>query len=256
MRVALTFDAEHPDRPHSPPGNTQRLLDVLDQGRVRATFFLQGRWVRAQPEVARRVAEEGHLVGNHSHYHTRMRLLTAEGFRTDVLDAERAIGDVVGVDPRPWFRLPFGSGHDDRRLARLLEELGYRNVGWDVDAFDWKEIRSARELEDAVVNETFAVDGHAIVLMHAWSETAAQALPRIVERLLGHGAELCTVANLTVDPRTTASTPNEGPDLDELVRRRPGNLAEEQERMSTEATVAPIVRTVTVNRPPEEAFRI
>ena len=220
MRVALTFDAEHPDRPHSPPGNTQRLLDVLDQGGVRATFFLQGRWVRAQPEVARRVAEEGHLVGNHSHYHTRMRLLTAEGFRTDVLDAERAIAEVVGVDPRPWFRLPFGSGHGDRRLAGLLDELGYRNVGWDVDAFDWEEERSAAEVEDALVEETLACDARAIVLMHAWSETTALALPGILDRLRRHGADLCTVAELHVIPRTTASTPNEGPYLDDLVRGR------------------------------------
>src|SRR5712691_6141309 len=125
MRVALTFDAEHPDRPHSPPGNELRVLEVLARERLRASFFLQGRWVRAQPEVARRVGEEGHLVGNHSHYHARMRLLTAEGFRTDVLDAERAISEVVGVDPRPWFRLPFGSGNGSARLAGLLGELGY-----------------------------------------------------------------------------------------------------------------------------------
>jgi peptidoglycan/xylan/chitin deacetylase (PgdA/CDA1 family) len=220
MHVALTFDAEHPDRPHSPPGMTESLLDILRQAGVRVTFFLQGRWVRSQPDAARRIAEDGHLVGNHSHYHTRMRLLTADGFRTDVLDAERAIAEVVGVDPRPWFRLPFGSGNGDRRLAELLQDLGYRNVGWDVDAFDWKETRTADEVEDAVVKETIACGAQAIVLQHAWSETTAHALPRIIDRLRGHGAVLCTVAELSNDPRATVTTPNEGPNLDELVRAR------------------------------------
>ena len=55
MRVALTFDAEHPDRPHR-PGVQEGILDVLRDRSVRATFFLQGRWVEAFPETARRVA--------------------------------------------------------------------------------------------------------------------------------------------------------------------------------------------------------
>jgi peptidoglycan-N-acetylglucosamine deacetylase len=226
MQVALTFDAEHPDRPHCPPGNEERVLEVLAREGVRATLFLQGRWVQAHPGVARRVAQEGHLVGNHSHYHVRMRLLSADGFRTDVLNAERAIAETIGADPRPWFRLPFGSGHGDDRLARLLEELGYRNVGWDVDGFDWKENTSARDVEDSIVREALACQSQAIVLMHTWSETTVHALPRIVGRLRQQGASFCTVAELPVAPRATASTPNEGASLEELVggRGAPGSL--------------------------------
>lgn len=65
MRVALTFDAEHPDRPTSGDHDAQ-VLDELARLGVRATFFLQGRWVEARPRLARRVAEEGHVVGNHT----------------------------------------------------------------------------------------------------------------------------------------------------------------------------------------------
>jgi peptidoglycan-N-acetylglucosamine deacetylase len=223
MRVALTFDAEHPYGAHCPPGNEQRVLDVLAREEVRATFFLQGRWTLACPEVARRIAGDGHLVGNHSHYHVRMRLLTADGFRTDVLDAEKAIIDVVGAEPRPWFRLPFGSGNGDRRLARLLEELGYRNVGWDVDAFDWDETRSARE--DSVVRATDGSDAQAIVLMHTWPATTVRALPPMIGRLRDRGATFCTVAELPVAPRATAFTPNEGPSLDRLMRDRRGEAS-------------------------------
>jgi peptidoglycan/xylan/chitin deacetylase (PgdA/CDA1 family) len=223
MRVALTFDAEHPDRPHCPPANEERLLDVLGEEGVRASFFLQGRWVLARPDVARRVAEDGHLVGNHSHYHSRMRLLTAEGVRTDVLNAEKAISEVLGVDPRPWFRLPFGSGHRSDRLAELLETLGYRNVGWDVDSFDWDDTRSAKDIETSVVEETLACGPRAIVLMHGWPETSALALPGIIGRLRDEGATFIALDEWSGSPRTTVSTPNEGPSVIELLEeRRPG----------------------------------
>ena len=114
FRVALTFDAEHPDRP-THPGVAESILTSLDQAQVRATFFIQGRWAEAEPRTARRIAEGGHLVGNHSHYHARMPLFHADGFLTDVNAAEAVIRDVVGVDPRPWFRCPFGAGITTRR---------------------------------------------------------------------------------------------------------------------------------------------
>jgi peptidoglycan-N-acetylglucosamine deacetylase len=221
MRVALTFDAEHPDRPHSPPGSEDRLLEVLAAEGVPASFFVQGRWAQARPETAKRIADEGHLVGNHSHYHTRMRLLTAEGFRTDILAAERVIRSVVGVDPRPWFRLPFGSGHASDRVHSLIAELGYRNVGWDVDAFDWYETRSATEVEETVVGGVLAVGGDAIVLMHAWPATTPIALTGIIAALRGRGFTFETVDRWPEPPRASVTTPNEGPPLDDLLADRP-----------------------------------
>ncbi|MFZ9703020.1 MAG: polysaccharide deacetylase family protein, partial [Candidatus Limnocylindrus sp.] len=68
MRVALTFDAEHPDRPHHLVGSEDRLRETLGTLEVRGTFFVQGRWAEAFPDQARRIAEDGHLIGNHSHY--------------------------------------------------------------------------------------------------------------------------------------------------------------------------------------------
>ena len=75
IRVALTFDAEHPDRPTraATSGCSTRWLPAA----TRATFFVQGRWAEANPAVARRIARSGHLVGSHSFYHARMPLLTA-----------------------------------------------------------------------------------------------------------------------------------------------------------------------------------
>ena len=103
LRVALTFDAEHPDRP-STPGVQERLLEAIDRYGVRASFFVQGRWAEAYPKTAARIPAGGHLVGSHSHYHARMPLLNARGLRSDIGDAQRYVTDATGVDPRPWFR--------------------------------------------------------------------------------------------------------------------------------------------------------
>ena len=79
----------------------------------------------ANPSLVRRIADEGHLIGNHSTYHARMTLLSDEGLRADVRQAGETISELAGVDPTPWFRRPFGDGHDDERArargARLPE---------------------------------------------------------------------------------------------------------------------------------------
>ena len=194
MRVALTFDTEHPGRP-SPPGVTESILATLDREAVRATFFLQGRWVRAYPGLARRIAEAGHAIGNHSHHHAPMDALTDEWLRRDVREAEETIQAAAGVDPRPWFRCPFGSGMEDPRVLGLLDELGYVHVGWDVDPQDWEEARTVEELSSRVL-EGVAEPEEAIVLMHGWPGVTAEALPQLIESLREAGAELVDVPAL------------------------------------------------------------
>ena len=193
LRVAITFDAEHPDRSQCPPGTQDAILDALDDAGLRATFFLQGRWVTAYPATARRLVAQGHLIGSHSDYHCRMPLLTNDGVRADVAGAERAIMDVAGVDPRPWFRCPFGEGHDDPRVLSLLEDLGYRNVHWDVDGADWEDDREASEVERSIVDGTLGAGGDVVVLLHTWPAPTLAAFPGIVRRLHEAGASMITV---------------------------------------------------------------
>ena len=190
LRVALTFDAEHPDRSHCPPGTQDRVLEILSDAGVRSTFFLQGRWVSAYPESARRIAGAGHLVGNHSDHHAHVTEFSDEGLRADVSAAEESIREIAATDPRPWFRCPFGDGHDDPRVLDVLGGLGYRNVHWDVEAFDWEEGLDADAVTRNVVD---GVSEHAIVLFHTWPETTPPALVRVVDRLRDAGAALVTV---------------------------------------------------------------
>jgi peptidoglycan-N-acetylglucosamine deacetylase len=189
LRVALTFDAEHPSRSHCPPEATERILSALFDAGIRATFFVQGRWASAYPERARAVADHGHLVGNHSHYHARFSFLSPKGIREDLARAEAAIVETAGVDPKPWFRLPFGDGDGDVSLAEVLASVGYHHEGWDVDPNDWDPARSPGDVEQDVVEGVLAVGDGAIVLLHAWPTTTVEALPHILHRLRAEGAE-------------------------------------------------------------------
>ena len=201
FRVALTFDAEHPDRP-SRPGVAESILATLENGAIRATFFVQGRWAEAYPDTARRIGRAGHLVGNHSHYHARMPLLSTAGFETDVRAAEAVIGDVMGVDPRPWFRCPFGAGDDDPRIIAALTGLGYRQVGWDVVPADWEQPADA--VETSVVEGAIAGGDGSVVLLHTWPASTGSALPAIIQRLTEAGARFVGVDELERVPERAA----------------------------------------------------
>jgi peptidoglycan/xylan/chitin deacetylase (PgdA/CDA1 family) len=192
FRVALTFDAEHPDRP-TRSGIQEELLQALDREGVRATFFIQGRWAEAYPDTAQKVARAGHLIGSHSFYHARMPLFSDEGLATDVKSAEDVIRQVLGVDPRPWFRCPFGAGSDDPRVLRALEQLGYRDVGWNVSPDDWDVASTDASVEERVVQGTVEQGDAAVVLMHTWPRPTLAALPGIVARLRDAGAEFATI---------------------------------------------------------------
>lgn len=198
-RVALTFDTEHADRPFEDEG-TAHVYDVLRDHGVRATAFIQGRWAEAYPDLARRIAADGHVIGNHSHFHARMELLTPEGRREDIDRATAAVEEATGVDPRPWFRCPFGAGtHDDAVLADI-DAAGYREVRWDVDPEDWESTASAEGVERAVVEGARRVGDGAVILMHPWTRGTGGSIGAIIERLRDEGATFVAVDDLETLP--------------------------------------------------------
>ena len=199
FRVALTFDAEHPDRPSGRPDHAVRILDALAAAGARATFFVQGRWALAYPSLARRIAADRHLIGNHSQFHARITLFSDDGIRADVLEGQEAVLASTGVDPRPWFRCPFGDGHDDPRVLRILDDLGYRNVFWRVMVEDWEPHRTGAAMIEDVVAGVEAFGDGAVVLLHTWPEGTADAVPSILHALGERGARFVGVDELPAE---------------------------------------------------------
>lgn len=122
--VALTFD----DGPH--PTLTPRVLEILREHGVKATFFLIGKWAREHPDIAKRIVDEGHAVGNHTSRHTYLFWANAPGgVRAEVERAQDEIASAAGVRCR-LFRCPVGL--KSPFLHRVLDRLGLTLVSWDV----------------------------------------------------------------------------------------------------------------------------
>jgi peptidoglycan/xylan/chitin deacetylase (PgdA/CDA1 family) len=199
LRVALTFDAEHPDRPGA-ARTAEAIVSTLARHGILGTFFIQGRWAEAEPASVRSIVDGGHLVGHHSHYHARMPLLTDAGLADDLADGAQAVIAAAGTDPRPWFRCPFGAGADDPRVLAALDAAGYRHVGWHVAADDWEPSRSEAVIVDEVVDGVLAHGDGAVVLFHSWPDVTPRALESVVVRLTAAGAAFCRVDELSDVP--------------------------------------------------------
>ncbi|MEO6807029.1 MAG: polysaccharide deacetylase family protein [Edaphobacter sp.] len=129
--IALTYD----DGPNDIV--TERLLEVLANHEVRASFFLIGRYVRQRPQIVRAIAEAGHLVGNHTMTHPWLAWQSALRVREELAGCNAALEDVLGMPVR-YFRPPHGA----RRPAvlRIAHSLGLTPVQWNIIPGDWRPI--------------------------------------------------------------------------------------------------------------------
>jgi len=127
-QIALTYDDGPSDR------DTFELLEVLAKHGVRATFFMIGRFVRQRPQIARAVADAGHLIGNHTMTHPFLMLRSPAFVEQQLRDCNAAIEDALGAPVR-WFRPPHGSRRPD--ILRAARELGLTTVMWNAMGYDW-----------------------------------------------------------------------------------------------------------------------
>jgi|CZKU01.1.fsa_nt_gi peptidoglycan/xylan/chitin deacetylase (PgdA/CDA1 family) len=176
--IALTFD----DGPH--PKWTPRILEVLGQHGVSATFFVVGRKVDEHPEVVRAIAEAGHAIGLHSYAHDRLFSLRRESrVRADLEHGIAALERALGQRPR-LFRPPIG--HTNPTIARVVEALDLIVVGWTIGGRDG--VARARPA-DVVARVRRDLHDGAIVLLHDAPErgerepAAVRALPAILDAI-------------------------------------------------------------------------
>ena len=130
-QIALTYD----DGPN--PSATPQLLELLAKRGVKASFFLIGSFAAKEPALARSIASEGHVIGNHTMTHPSLAWQSASRIRQELSDANRALEDVLGLPVR-FFRPPFGA----RRpyVMRVARELGLETVLWNVTGHDWTQV--------------------------------------------------------------------------------------------------------------------
>ena len=181
--IALTFD-------DGPSGAiTETLLDGLAARNVKATFFLCGYRIETFPEIAQRMAEEGHELGLHSNRHDYMQHMTKEEALDDLAECQSILVETTGVSAR-LFRPPGGLYSQD--LLDASRELGLSIVFWSVDPHDWDKEKSAQVLP-YLLSHASAGD---IILMHDLTEHSVSAALSFIDTMRANGYEFCTVSEL------------------------------------------------------------
>ena len=159
--------------------NTQKILDVLADYGVKCTFFVVGNWADQYPEQAKAIVESGNELMNHSNAHDHYNSLTADQIIADVNTC------------------PFGE-YDDHVIS-AIRSIGMEPIQWDVDSLDWKGI-SASEITKRVTGK---VTNGSIVLFHNAGEHTPEALPDILDYLLGEGYEIVPISKILLTNEET-----------------------------------------------------
>lgn len=178
--VALTFDAG------ANADGVASILATLQRTATPATFFLTGRFVTSFPDQTQAIAA-GYPVGNHTQDHPDLTTLDDAAVRAQIQQAETAIREATGRDPRPCFRFPFGAR--DARTIDLVNDAGYGGFRWTVDTLGWQGTSGGRSVDSVVARVLDTAQPGQIVLLHVGSHPTdgstldADALPRIIEEL-------------------------------------------------------------------------
>ncbi len=182
--VALTFD-------DGPGPYTAELLDFLKQEEVRVTFFVLGTRVDAYPKLIRRMAAEGHEIGNHSNAHNMLHKMDLLGVRNEMGKCAEKIEKLLGYRPTVM-RCPGGNKND--AVHQYAKEAGIPIAYWSVDTLDWKSRN-----KDAILDIAFGKNGikdGSIVLMHDIHKTTIPAAKEMILRLKEEGYVFVTTSEL------------------------------------------------------------
>ena len=182
-KIALTFD----DGPSA--AWTPALLDGLKERGVKATFFLIGENADKNPEIVKRMAEEGHLIGNHTYHHVELTKVSENEARLELADTSAVIVRITGKEPE-YMRPPFGAWQ-----RKLEQEIQMLPVLWTIDPLDW-----TTENQDEIVNKVVTeAEENDIILLHDCYKSSVEAGLRIVDILQEEGFVFVTVDELLLN---------------------------------------------------------
>lgn len=192
-QVFLTFDGGADD------DGFNSILASLAKYQVKCTFFLTGQFVENYPTKARKLLSEGHEIANHSMSHPDMKKFSAEKISAEIEAAERVFEKALGQRGAPFFRFPFG--HQNLRVEKIVETLGYRPVYWHIDTIDWRE----DSVKTIISRVNKKLRRGSVILMHLGSKNGAKALDSILEIISVRGYKQSRLSDL--DPSMLASLP-------------------------------------------------
>lgn len=187
--LALTFEAG------GDPRQAAVMLTMLREEKVRATFFLDGRWAEDHPELVRQMVEDGHELGNHGYSHPDWTEMTDEEIVADLQSNERVVESLVHLLPKPWARPPYGAVNP--RVLQVLQLAGYHAVYRDaVDGGHWPGETTPASIRERAIYT--AADG-AVIVFHTDRQATAAALPDLLSDLSAR-FQLGTLSELGVIP--------------------------------------------------------
>lgn len=173
-KLYLTFDAGYEN------GCTEKILDVLKEKQISAAFFLVGNYIEKNADLVRRMAEEGHIVGNHTMHHYDMSRITDKAaFAKELQDLEALYKQVTGREMKKFYRPPQGIYSEEN--LKMAKDLGYRSVFWSLAYVDWKNDAQPTK-EEAFGKLIPRTHNGAVVLLHSTSKTNAEILGDLIDK--------------------------------------------------------------------------
>ena len=172
--IYLTFDAGFEN------GNTPPILDALKKHNVTATFFLVGNYLTSNPELVKRMVEEGHHVANHTLSHPNIsKISSIDAFRKELEDLESVYESITGQKMVKYFRPPGGKYNENN--LKMAKELGYTTFFWSLAYVDWYTDKQPTK-EAAFKKLLGRIHPGAIVLLHSTSKTNAEILDELLTK--------------------------------------------------------------------------
>jgi|GEM_PF-1426703 len=187
----LTFDEGHENE------NTPKILDILREFNVPATFFVPKYFIDAYPDQVKRMVAEGHIVGNHSTHHLPVtRIHDKETFASELSGVADAYKSLIGQDMPKFFRPPMWKY--SKESLQMTKNLGYKTIFWSFAFKDWLE----NQFPESYVIDKIITGAHpgAIMLLHAVSDTDTKVLATVIKNLKLEGYEFKSLNDLPADP--------------------------------------------------------
>ena len=177
--IYLTFDQGYE------AGYTEQILDALKENSVTATFFITAHYVNTEPDLVKRMIDEGNIVGNHTVNHKSMPDLSQEQITSEIMDLHLAIYEKFQYEMK-YMRPPMGEFSE--RTLSIKNSLGYRTVMWSFAYEDWDEDKQP-DVEKAKKKIIDNVHNGEIMLLHATSKTNANILSDVIKEIKSMGYE-------------------------------------------------------------------